>query len=89
MVKSVLDRVSWTDIMVCAFNALCNALCDHVILYLPKPADNFTAFTNAYSKGVGGVLYEYRDGVKYPVGCYSRQLRGPEQCDTATELEGL
>ena len=50
-----------------AFNMLCNTLCYHVILYVPKLDDNFTVFTDASSKEVGSVLCVYRDGVKYPV----------------------
>ena len=53
-------------------------LCDHVILYVPKLDYNFIVFTDASSKGVCGVLCTYRDGVKYPVGFYSRQLQGHE-----------
>jgi len=39
----------------------------------------YVLYTDASAKGVGGVLSVFREGTNFPVGFYSRQLRGAEK----------
>ena len=83
------DVVKWTGPRQESFHLLREALCDSCVLYVPCVADSFVLTCDASYSGVGAVLCVCRDGVKLPVGFFSRQLRGAEKRYPATELECL
>jgi len=55
---------------------------------VPCLSDQFQLHTDASGAGIGAVLNVIRDE-ECPVAFYSRQLRKPERCYSATELEAL
>ena len=58
-------------------------------LCIPLPQDTFSLVTDASGLGIGGVLQVRRHGSWEAAAYFSRQLRGPEQRYSATELEAL
>jgi len=60
-----------------------------IIFVIPLPQDSYSIVTDASGLGIGGVLQVWRDEKWEAAAFFSRQLRGPEQRYSATELEAL
>lgn len=87
--QSAPGRVLWSEPMLEAFRKLKFILCDVSMLHVPLQDDIFNLETDASGLGLGAVLNVVREEQSLPVAYFSRQLRGPEQRYSATELEGL
>ena len=87
--KQALQRVEWTEEGMLAFSNICKFISSACSLCIPLPSDIFSVVTDTSGKGVGGILQVLCDGDWQPAAFYSRQLRGAEQCYSATELEAL
>ncbi len=81
--------VVWTEGMTAAFRELKLSLCNHVVLTIPGPEDEFVLYTDASGDGIGGCLHVNRSDGEEPVAFYSRQLRPAERNYSVTELESL
>ncbi len=81
--------VVWMEGMTAAFRELKLSLCNHVVLTIPGPEDEFVLYTDASGDGIGGCLHVNRSDGEEPVAFYSRQLRPAERNYSITELESL
>ena len=79
----------WTTEGERAFKTICNTIASSCSLCIPLPQDTFSLVTDASGLGIGGVLQVQRDGKWEAAAFHSRQLRGPEQRYSVTELEAL
>lgn len=87
--KSAPRLVDWTKEREEAFHLIRVSLANLCTLCIPSSCDSFVLHCDASYQGVGAVLNVCRDGMELPVAFYSRQLRGPEQRYSATEIECL
>ena len=70
-------KVTWTDDMLKAFEALKTALLENVTLDIADPSKPFTLEVDASDYAVGGVLSQKdSDGQLRPVAFFSRKLEG-------------
>ncbi len=84
------QKVVWTEEMTAAFRELKLSLCNHVVLTIPGPEDEFVLYyTDASGDGIGGCLHVNRSDGEKPVAFYSRQLRPAERNYSVMELESL
>ena len=72
-----------------AFKRIVSIMSQTTTLCIPLPKDCFSLVTDVSGLGIGGVLQVRRDGKWKPAGYFSRQLKGPEQRYSATEMEAL
>ena len=87
--KQAPQMMEWTGQGVSAFNSICQFFCQPSTLCIPLPHDELSIVSDAYGKGIGGILQVQRDKEWWPAAYYSRQLRGAEHRYSATELEAL
>jgi len=87
--KSASSKVVWTREGELAFNHICAIISCACSLCIPLPHDTLSLVTDASGLEVGGVLQVWRKDRWEAAAFYSRQLRGPEQRYSATELEAL
>ncbi len=81
--------IAWSEQMTRAFGELKSLLCNACVLFIPQKQDQLKIYTDASGGGIGGCLHVVRGIKELPVAFYSRQLRGPEQRYSVTELESL
>lgn len=81
--------VRWTDACQKAFHTLKRSLASGVVTKLPDLSRPFTLRTDASDRGVGAVLLQDHDDIKYPVAFASRKLSKAEQAYSVTEKECL
>jgi len=87
--KLAPSKVVWTREGELAFMTIINIISSACSLCIPLPSDTFSVVTDASGLGVGGVLQVWREDRWEAAAFYSRQLRGPEQRYSATELKAL
>ncbi len=75
--------------MTAAFRELKLSLCNHVVLTIPGPEDEFVLYTDASGDSIGGGLNVNRSDGEKPVTFFSRQLKPAERNYSVTELESL
>lgn len=73
-----------------AFAMLRDALISPPVLALPRPALPFTVDTDASDYQIGcALMQEHEDGIRYPIGFWSRSLAPAERNYSASEKECL
>ncbi len=87
--KDAPSKVIWSNDMDRVFRRLCESLCNHVCLCVPKRGDCYILYTDASSMGMAACLYVIREGAEVPVAFYSRQLQAAEKRYSASEREAL
>ena len=87
--KQAPSRIVCDDEGETAFNKIIFIMSDNTSLYIPLPQDTFSLVTDASGLGIGGVLQVMREGEWKAAAYFSRQLKGPEQRYSATEMEAL
>lgn len=87
--KGAPSKVTWSSAAEVAFQSLIGSLCNRPILCLPDFDLDFILRTDASDFGLGAVLMQEHDGLKFPV-CYaSRKLLGREMGYSVIEKECL
>ena len=89
MTKQAPPRVVWDDKGESAFQAILYTMAHTTSLCIPLPDDQFSLVTDASGLGIGSVLQVRRQGEWTPAAYFSRQLKGPEQRYSETEIEAL
>ena len=88
--KAAPGVVGWTEVMLEAFNHLKVCLYNACMLTIPSSEDIFSLHTDASGAGgIGATLNVQRNGKKFPVAFFSKQLQGAQHFYSATELECL
>ena len=87
--KQAPSRILWDDEGEKAFTEIVSIMSHTTSLCIPLPQDTFSLVTDASGLGIGGVLQVMRDGEWQAAAYFSRQLKGPEQRYSATEMEAL
>ena len=87
--KQVPSRIMWNEEGEKAFNDILYTIAHTTSLCILLPEDTFSLVTDASGLGIGGVLQVQRKGEWTPAAYFSRQLKGPEQRYSATEIEAL
>ena len=87
--KQAPSRIMWNEEGEKAFNDILYTMAHTTSLCIPLPEDTFSLVTDASGLGIGGVLQVQREGEWTPAAYFSRQLKGPEQRYSATEIEAL
>ena len=87
--KQAPSKIVWDEEGEVAFNHIVSIMSHTTSLCIPLPKDCFSLVTDASGLGIGGVLQVRRDGEWKPAAYFSRQLKGPEQRYSATEMEAL
>ena len=87
--KDKPNRVTWTEDCQSALEALQGHLNSEPFLILPDVHSRFILRTDASSRGVSGVLLQYRDGALRPVKYVSRKLLPRETRFSTIERECL
>ena len=87
--KQAPSKIVWDEEGERAFNHIISIMAHTTSLCIPLPHDTFSLVTDASGLGIGGVLQVLRDGEWQAAAYYSRQLKGPEQRYSATEMEAL
>ena len=87
--KQAPPRIVWDERGKRAFHTITCSMSRVCSLCIPLPQDTFSLVTDASGLGIGGVLQVRRHGSWEAAAYFSRQLRGPEQRYSATELEAL
>lgn len=83
------NRVIWTEAQEHAFNSLKKSLTMSPILKLPNLIEVFILRTDASDRGIGSVLLQEEEGVKWPVAYASRKLLPREESYATVEKECL
>ena len=87
--KQAPSKILWSKEGEKAFHQIISIISHTTSLCIPLPQDCFSLVTDASGLGIGGVLQVKRDEQWKPAAYFSRQLRGPEQRYSATEMEAL
>ena len=87
--KQAPSRILWDDECEMAVNEIISIMSHTTSLSIPLPQDTFSLVTDASGRGIGGVLQVMRDGEWQAAAYFSRQLKGPKQMYSATEMEAL
>jgi len=82
-------KFKWSDETQESFDFLKNALSRVSELYLPNLNGTFIIQSDASISGLGAILSQEREGVRFPIWFASRSLRGAEIRYSITELELL
>ena len=83
------NQVVWTEAAEKALDTVKKRLATQPILRLPDFSKPFILSTDASEKGLGAVLFQETDGVKFPVRYASRKLSTCEQSYATVEKECL
>ena len=76
--KGQPNKVVWGECQECSFRSLKRALTTSPILKLPEIGKPFIVQTDASDTGIGAVLLQLEDDVKFPVVYISRKLKPSE-----------
>jgi len=87
--KSAPNKVLWFEEMDAALTSICESVSNVCKLCVLLPEDVYSICTDAYGKGIGGVLQVKRNNKWEAAAFFSRKLRGAEHTYAATELEAL
>ena len=87
--KQAPSRILWDEEGERAFKEIVCIMSNTTSLCIPLPQDTFSIVTDASRLGIGGVLQVMREGEWQAAAYFSRQLKGPEQRYSATEMEAL
>lgn len=87
--KGEPNKVRWGDPQEKSFRTLVNILTSPVVLRLPKFEDMFILRTDASNYGLGAVLLQEVDGVKFPIAYASKKLLDREVRYSTIEKECL
>ena len=79
----------WTKELQTAFDRTKDVLCRATMLTHPDPSASWSITVDASDLAIGGVLEQTKNGVKCPLGFFSRKLRGPELRYSAFDRELL
>ncbi len=83
------DIIPWSDDLNKCFVDVISSVVSHSSLVISIVTDVRCVFTDASSRGIGGVLCVYRSEKWVPCAFYSRKLLDRETKFSATELEDL
>jgi RNase H-like domain found in reverse transcriptase/Reverse transcriptase (RNA-dependent DNA polymerase)/Integrase zinc binding domain/Integrase core domain len=87
--KSSPNTLLWDDAQDAAFNALRCYLTNPPVLHLPNFRRPFILQTDACKEGMGAVMLQEYDGIRYPVAFASRKLLPRERNYSTIEQECL
>ena len=87
--KQAPPRIVWDERGKRAFDEIRSNISQACMLYIPLPQDTFFLVTDTSGLGIGGVLKVHCNREWEAAAFFYRQLRGPEQRYSATELEAL
>ena len=87
--KGEPQKIHWNHDATEAFEILKQKIRKEPILRLPKMHLPFILSVDASDVGIGGVLMQEEDGVRFPITFVSRKLRGPELNYSTIERECL
>jgi hypothetical protein len=87
--KNTPNTLIWESAQEKAFNTLRNFLVHPPVLHLPDLQKPFILQTDACKQGLGAVLLQEHDGIRYPVSFASRKLLPREQNYSTIEQECL
>lgn len=85
----IRDRFVWTKEAQEAFEELKNKLITAPVLTHPDFGERFYIQCDASMTGVGGVLFQIKDGGEHPIAFMSRKLNSAQRNYSVTELECL
>ncbi len=83
------DKIQCNQDFIDNFNFIIDSIVHHSSLILPVSNDAWCLYTDASTRGIGGVLCVYRNNSWTPVSFYSRQLLPREANYAVTDLEAL
>lgn len=83
------DRFVWTAEADYAFHALKTSLSTAPVLVHPDFEERFFIQCDASMNGVGGVLFQIKDGEEHPIAFMSRKLNTAQRNYSVSELECL
>ncbi|XP_038057353.1 uncharacterized protein LOC119728962 [Patiria miniata] len=83
------NKVNWSDAQDVAFETLKRRVASAPILHLPNFDKQFILQTDASDIGIGAVLMQEEDGVKFPISYVSRKLLPREAKYSVIERECL
>lgn len=87
--KGAPSKVSWSPAAETAFKSLIDSLCKKPILCLPDLNTDFILRTDASNFGIGAVLMQEHEGMKFPISYASRKLLSREIRYSVIEKECL
>ena len=87
--KGQPNKVVWGECQECSFRSLKRALTTSPILKLPEIGKPFIVQTDASDTGIGAVLLQLEDDVKFPVVYISRKLKPSRANYSVIEKECL
>jgi hypothetical protein len=82
-------KFKWTEECQQSFETLINSITELTNLHLPDLNKEFVITTDASTTGLGAVLSQVKDNVRYPIWFASRTLNSAESNYIITELELL
>ena len=77
----------WSEELQTAFDRTKEILCRSTMLVHPDPSASWSITVDASDLAIGGVLEQTKNGVKRPLGFFSRKLQGPELRYSAFDRE--
>lgn len=83
------DKFKWTSEAQESFDALKHSLTTCPVLTHPDFGEHFYIQCDASMTGIGGVLFQLKNGEEHPIAYMSRKLNSAERNYSVTELECL